>query len=123
MTAAQDLMPSQHGVHNWHYVCETSDLVNNSGVCALIDTQQVAIFSLVIKGETHLFAMSNYDPIGKANVLYRGLLGSIGGEPVVASPLYKEHYFLKTGLCKENSDVSVTTYPVKLEGERVFIGV
>jgi nitrite reductase (NADH) small subunit len=78
---------------------------------------------LKIKGETQVFAISNYDPIGKANVLYRGLLGSIGGAPVVASPLYKEHYFLETGLCKEHDDVFVTAYPVKVEGEKVFVGI
>ncbi|KTF05350.1 nitrite reductase (NAD(P)H) small subunit [marine sediment metagenome] len=122
MTAAQNVIASEQAVQ-WHLVCETKDLVTNSGVCALVDSQQVALFCLKIKGETQVFAISNYDPIGKANVLYRGLLGSIGGAPVVASPLYKEHYFLETGLCKEHDDVSVTAYPVKVEGEKVFVGV
>jgi len=120
MSAAQNVMASEPQQVQWHYVCETNDLVTNSGVCALVDSQQVAIFSLKINGETQVFAISNYDPIGKANVLYRGLLGSIGGAPVVASPLYKEHYFLETGLCKEHDDVSVTAYAVKVEGEKVF---
>ena len=123
MSAAQNVMASEPQQVQWHYVCETNDLVTNSGVCALVDSQQVAIFSLKINGETQVFAISNYDPIGKANVLYRGLLGSIGGATVVASPLYKEHYFLETGLCKEHDDVSVTAYAVKVEGEKVFVGV
>ena len=84
MSAAQNVMASEPQQVQWHYVCETNDLVTNSGVCALVDSQQVAIFSLKINGETQVFAISNYDPIGKANVLYRGLLGSIGGAPVVA---------------------------------------
>jgi len=122
MAAAQNALASEQQAVQWHYICETSDLVTNSGVCALVDSQQVAIFCLKIKGELQVFAISNYDPIGKANVLYRGLLGSIGGAPVVASPLYKEHYFLESGLCKEHDDVSVTAYPVKVEGNKVFIG-
>ena len=28
----------------WHDVCGLDDLVNNSGVCALIGEQQIAIF-------------------------------------------------------------------------------
>lgn len=121
MTAAQDLSSSQENEQQWHYVCDASDLVTNSGVCALIGSQQVAIFNINMNGENSLFAISNYDPVGKANVLYRGLLGSIGGAPVVASPLYKEHYFLETGQCKERDDVSVTPFPVKLEGEQVLV--
>jgi len=74
MSAAQNVMASEPQQVQWHYVCETNDLVTNSGVCALVDSQQVAIFSLKINGETQVFAISNYDPIGKANVLYRGLL-------------------------------------------------
>ena len=81
MSAAQNVMASEPQQVQWHYVCETNDLVTNSGVCALVDSQQVAIFSLKINGETQVFAISNYDPIGKANVLYRGLLGSIGTIP------------------------------------------
>jgi nitrite reductase (NADH) small subunit len=74
-----------------------------------------------MNGESQVYAISNFDPIGNANVLYRGLLGSIGGAPVVASPLYKEHYFLETGLCKEHDDVAVKAFPVKVDGDQVYI--
>lgn len=107
----------------WHDVCDETDLVANSGVCALIDDQQVAIFSFYNKGERFIYAISNYDPVGKANVLYRGLLGSLKDEPVVASPLYKEHYSLESGKCFERDDVSVMVYPVKLEGTRVHVAI
>ncbi|BFT29142.1 nitrite reductase small subunit NirD [Alteromonas sp. D210916BOD_24] len=121
MTVAQDLSVSDTGTQHWQYVCDASDLVTNSGVCALVNEQQLAIFKIVVNGEERLYAISNYDPIGKANVLYRGLLGSICDAPVVASPLYKEHYFLETGLCKEHSDVAVTPYAIKQDGEQIFI--
>ncbi|WP_375276565.1 nitrite reductase small subunit NirD [Alteromonas australica] len=107
----------------WHDVCGLDDLVNNSGVCALIGEQQIAIFSLTIKGEQQIYAIRNWDPVGKANVLYRGLLGSIGDEIVVASPLYKEHYSLVTGRCLERDDVSVLAYKVKRDGDRIFVAV
>ena len=67
------------------------------------------------------FALNNYDPIGKANVLSRGIIGSLSGEPVVASPLYKEHYSLKTGQCLEDESVAVDVFAVRLNNHRVEI--
>jgi nitrite reductase (NADH) small subunit len=106
----------------WQDVCSTSDLVDNSGVCALINAEQVAIFKVVDRGVSHVFALANWDPIGKANVLYRGILGSIGDEYMVASPLYKQHYSLLDGHCFDDDAVSVATYEVKIINDRVFIG-
>jgi nitrite reductase (NADH) small subunit len=102
-------------------ICKKSDLVENSGVCALINNEQVAIFYLP-HTEKKLFAISNWDPIGKANVLSRGILGDIKGSIVVASPLYKQHFDLETGMCIEDESIKLKTYPVFLEGDSVKIG-
>ena len=83
-------------------ICHTSDLVKNSGVCALINDEQVALFYLP-HTDKKLFAVSNWDPIGKANVLSRGILGDIKGNIVIASPLYKQHFNLETGVCLEDA--------------------
>jgi len=48
-----------------------------------------------------VFAIGNYDPASDANVLSRGIVGDIGGEIVVASPIYKQHFSLITGRCLE----------------------
>ncbi len=64
----------------WISVCELSDLLPDTGVCALVNKQQVAIFRSRRLNE--VFAVSNYDPIGEANVLSRGIIGSIGDEVV-----------------------------------------
>mgnify|MGYP001157255073 FL=1 len=108
-------------IAQWHDVCHVDDLVTNSGVCALIGDVQVAIFSVQLDGEENLYAISNWDPIGEANVLYRGIVGTLTDKIVVASPLYKEHYDLATGTCLERDDISVNTYPVRVEHERVLI--
>ena len=42
--------------------------------------------------EALLYAIGNYDPAGDANVLSRGIIGSVNGQTVVASPLYKHHF-------------------------------
>ena len=57
-----------------------------------------------------VFAVSNFDPFGKANVLSRGIIGSIGEQLVVASPLYKQHFDLQTGACLEDDSVSLKTF-------------
>lgn len=105
----------------WIDVCGTEDLVPNSGICALVSGQQVAIFSM-IKDDT-VFAIGNYDPIGKANVLSRGLIGDLKGQPVVASPLYKQHFNLETGQCLEQADVSVKTYAIRRVNDRIEVGI
>jgi nitrite reductase (NADH) small subunit len=117
MTATSQLAPL------WCDLCGLDDLVENSGICALVNSQQIAIFTVKVKGERQIFAISNWDPVGKANVLYRGLLGSVGEEIVVASPLYKEHYSLATGRCLERDDVSVITYKIRREGDRLQIAI
>lgn len=109
------------GVLEWVDVCGTEDLQPNSGVCALVAGHQVAIFYL--PKEQAVYALGNYDPIGKANVLSRGVIGDVKGELVVASPLYKQHFSLLSGRCVEDASVTVRTYGVRIEGGRVKIGV
>lgn len=105
----------------WIDVCGTDDLQPNSGVCALVKERQVAIFYL--PKEQALFAIGNYDPIGQANVLSRGIIGDLSGQPVVASPLYKQHFNLQTGVCVEDGSVSVPVYPIRIDNGRVAVGV
>jgi nitrite reductase (NADH) small subunit len=103
-------------------VCELSDLAPNSGVCALINNVQVAIFQLIDnKGQISVYALSNWDPIGKANVMYRGLIGSISDEPVICAPLYKQHYSLRTGRCFESADARLSVYKCVVQGQQVFL--
>lgn len=105
----------------WIEVCGIEDLQPNSGVCALVNGHQVAIF--YIPGESALFAINNHDPIGRANVLSRGVIGDINGQPVVASPLYKQHFNLQTGVCVEDETVTVPVYPIRIEKGRVAVGI
>lgn len=92
-----------------------------SGVCALVDGEQVALFYL--PGETQgIYALGNRDPIGRANVLSRGIVGDLDGQLVVASPLYKQHFSLQTGACLEDEEVQVEVYNVRLDGDSVLLG-
>jgi nitrite reductase (NADH) small subunit len=106
---------------DWIKACTEGDLQPNSGVCALVAGKQVAIFYLV--KEREVYAIDNYDPIGKANVLSRGVIGDLKGQLVVASPLYKQHFNLHTGACLEDETVKVAAYAVRLQGGTVEIQV
>jgi nitrite reductase (NADH) small subunit len=103
----------------WITVCHVQDLVANSGVCALVEQDQVAIFKLASANDERLFAISNWDPIGQANVLYRGLLGSVQDTLFVASPLYKQRFCLASGQCLDNDSARVQVYATRIVDQQV----
>ena len=107
----------------WEQVCGVNDLQADSGILCLIGDKQIALFYAPAEKEPRVFAIDNYDPLGKANVLSRGIIGDINGEPVVASPLYKEHYNLNTGRCLEDENISVEAYETRIVGDLVEIKV
>jgi len=102
---------------NFTKICALSDLIADAGIPALLGGKAIALFYV----NEQVYALSNFDPIGQANVMSRGIVGSIKGELVVASPLYKEHYSLSTGRCLENSEVALTVYAVKVDGGDVWV--
>jgi nitrite reductase (NADH) small subunit len=108
-----EAMPESH----WYTVCKLADLVENSGVCALVNGQQVALFYLPAENPP-LYAIDNRDPLGGANVLSRGIVGDLQGELVVASPLYKQHFSLVSGRCLEQQ-IAVRAWPARIEGDSV----
>ncbi len=105
----------------WIDVCSIDDLQPDAGVCALVNDKQIAIFYMA--EDQAVYALDNYDPFGRAYVLSRGMIGDIQGEPMVASPLYKQHFSLKSGICLDDPSVSVATYPVRIHNGRVEIQV
>ena len=105
---------------SWVKVCALGDIVPNTGVCALVNGAQVAVFH-VADGEGSVYAIQNYDPCSQAAVLSRGLIGNLGERIVVASPIYKQHFDLRTGECLEAPEHSVSAYPVRVESGKVWV--
>ncbi len=105
----------------WIDICALNDLQPDSGVCALIAGKQLAIFYM--PKENAVYAIDNYDPFGKAQVLSRGLIGDIQGEPMVSSPLHKQHFSLKTGLCFEDDSIKNTVYTIRIANDRVEVNM
>ena len=55
--------------------------------------------------------------------LSRGMIGSQEGEPKIACPFHKKTFSLVDGHCINDEDeCSLTTYPVKVENDLVYIG-
>jgi nitrite reductase (NADH) small subunit len=91
---------------------------------ARVEGAQVALFYLPEAEEgQQLFAVDNHDPLSGANVIGRGLIGHLGGDLVIASPLYKQHFRLEDGTCLEFPEQQLRTWPVRLQGDVVEIGL
>ncbi len=104
----------------WENICEVTDVLPNIGVCALFNEKQVAIFKVINhSGTEQFYAIDNYCPFSKSNTLSRGLVGSLNDKIVVASPLYKQHFDLATGICLEDNDTKINIYPVRLSGNTI----
>jgi nitrite reductase (NADH) small subunit len=105
----------------WVDVCAVDDLPYDRGACALVGGYQVAVFRTSPDGM--LYALSNYDPFSAAYVLSRGIVGSKGDVPKVASPVFKQNFDLRSGQCLDDPEVSVATFPVREVDGRVEVGI
>lgn len=101
----------------WVDVCESGDLLPNLGVRALVNDEQVAIYRV----QGRLYAISALDPFSNAAVLSRGIVGDLKGQVVVASPIYKQHFNLETGVCLEDESVQLKTYFVREVAGRIQV--
>ncbi|WP_449431594.1 nitrite reductase small subunit NirD [Pseudomonas putida] len=107
---------------DWHAVCQADDLVADSGVVVWLDGAQVALFYLPGQDQA-LYAVDNRDPRSGANIIGRGLVGSMQGELVVAAPLYKQHFSLQSGHCLEDAGQRLRVWPVRMNGEAVELAL
>jgi len=102
---------------SWTHACALHDIVPDAGVGIDLQGLQIAVFRV----DDWAYAIDNFDPASRTNVLSRGIVGDIGGELVVASPIYKQHFSLTTGRCLEDVALSVPTYPVRLVDGQVWL--
>jgi NAD(P)H-dependent nitrite reductase small subunit len=101
----------------WLRICALHNILPYTGVAALIQRQQLAIFRV----RDAVYAIGNRDPVSGANVLARGVVGDIRGEIVVASPIYKQHFSLVTGRCLEDPSLSVPVYLTRVIGSEIWV--
>jgi nitrite reductase (NADH) large subunit len=100
----------------WQALCRLDALALDTGIAARAHGDQVAVF-LTAAGP---FAVDHVDPFCGAAVLARGIVGELQGHPVVASPMYKQHFRLDTGECLEDPAVRVRCWPLRVDADGVL---
>lgn len=100
-------------------VCSVDDIGVEAGVTALVRGEAIAIFRT---HDGNIHAISNYDPCCRASVLARGIVGTRGDVPFVASPMHKQAFDLRTGQCLDDAAVRVPTYDVAVTAGLVRVG-
>jgi nitrite reductase (NADH) small subunit len=116
----------------WTVVCPLDALVPERGAAALLQNPdgppvQVALFRLL---DDEVCVVQQLDPYSGANVMSRGIVGTRGGEPTVAGPVYKQVFSLRTGRCLESGGKTplpghgahLVTFPVEVRDGVVHVG-
>jgi nitrite reductase (NADH) small subunit len=99
----------------WIDVCAVDDIVPDTGVCALVGARQIAI----VRAGDGVYAVDNFDPFSKAYVLSRGIVGDKDGVPKIASPIYKQSFDLRSGVCLDDPSVSIAVFAVRVRDGRI----
>ncbi|MET1053127.1 MAG: nitrite reductase small subunit NirD [Mycetocola sp.] len=118
MTIAIEMDGRRTAAAEWESVCAVDDLEPSWGEVALLHAKQIALFLL---SPFEVYAVSHRDPHTEAHVMARGIVGSKGDRPTVASPLHKEVYDLATGECFSNPDFVLQTYRTRIVGGMIEV--
>ena len=101
----------------WTDICAIDEIVPDTGVCALVAERQIAI----VRAGGRVYAIDNFDPFSRAYVLSRGIVGDKEGAPKIASPIYKQSFDLRTGVCLDDPSVSIAVWEVRVRDGRVEV--
>ncbi|WP_350349659.1 nitrite reductase small subunit NirD [Agromyces sp. G08B096] len=102
----------------WVRVCSLDELEPCWGEVALVAGRQIAMV-LVAPGE--VYAVDHHDPKTGAPVMARGIVGSRGDRPTLASPLHKQVYDLGTGECFTDPALVLRTYRTRIVGGAIEV--
>jgi nitrite reductase (NADH) large subunit len=104
---------------SWVRVASVPDVPRNGGIAIRHGDAQIALFHFAARGEW--YAVQNMCPHKKDMVLARGILGDQAGTPKVACPMHKKTFALDSGECLSGEAYRVATFPVRVEGDDVFV--
>ena len=114
----------------WSGVCTRRQLIPERGVAVLVGDVQVALFRITGTAEDgsptdFVYAVGHKDPACDANVMARGIVGSVmtpeGQRDTVASPMYKDVYDLATGECLTRPELRLPVYRTWVAGGVVYV--
>lgn len=117
--------------NDWVAVCTKKQLIPERGVAVLVRDRQVALFRVTGTDRQtgdpvdFVYAVGHRDPFADANVIARGIVGSVGqGESqrdTVASPMYKHVFDLATGECLTDPAGRLPVYRTWIAGGVVYV--
>ncbi|MCD2263017.1 nitrite reductase (NAD(P)H) small subunit [Dietzia aurantiaca] len=99
-------------------VCPVDRLIRGRGVAALLpDGRQVAVY--LVDDEIH--ALCNIDPVARAAVMSRGLVGDRAGVPAVISPIGKQAYALADGRGLDDPSRGISVFPARVASDGTVV--
>ncbi|WP_299047717.1 nitrite reductase small subunit NirD [uncultured Polaribacter sp.] len=104
----------------WFRAASINDFPKDGGACVKYKEKQIAVFNFARLNKW--YACQNVCPHKMEMVLSRGMIGDDKGIPKVACPLHKKTFSLENGENLNGDLEAIATYPVKIEGENVYIG-
>jgi nitrite reductase (NADH) large subunit len=104
---------------DWVLVGKVWDFPHDGGATIKHGQTQLAVFHFASRGEW--YATQNMCPHRREFVLSRGMIGDHNGKPKVACPVHKKTFSLESGECLSGEDYSVRVFPVKVEGDDVYL--
>ncbi|MFF2495068.1 nitrite reductase small subunit NirD [Agromyces sp. NPDC058064] len=102
----------------WLTACDLDELEPGWGEVALHGDRQIALVRL---RADEVYAVDHLDPHTGAPVMARGIVGSRGERPTIASPLHKEVYDLGTGECFTDATLALRTYRTRIVGGMIEV--
>ncbi|MDP9117143.1 MAG: nitrite reductase small subunit NirD [Actinomycetota bacterium] len=104
--------------NEWIEVCRIETIQPERGVAALVAGVQVALFRTF---DDEVYALDNRDPFSGSYVLSRGIVGSRGDIPTVASPMFKQVFDLRSGTCLDDTSVQIPHYDARVSCGRIEV--
>jgi nitrite reductase (NADH) small subunit len=104
----------------WRSACSLDELEPFWGEAILLGDRQIALFFI---SSDEIYAVDHIDPDTGAAVMARGIVGSRGDRPTVASPLHKQVYDLETGACFDDPLLALATYRTRIVDGSIEIEV
>jgi nitrite reductase (NADH) large subunit len=103
----------------WLLVGKVWEFPQDGGAAIKYGHVQIAVFNFASRGEW--YACQNMCPHRREFVLSRGMIGDQNGTPKVACPVHKKTFALESGQCLSGESYSVQVFPVKIDGDDVYL--
>ncbi len=118
-TDAASRPPEPEDRTSWVCVGKVDDFPLDGGRAIRHGDVEIAVFRFDSRGEW--YASQNTCPHRSEAILGRGILGDQRGIPKVACPMHKKTFSLESGECLSGDSLRVDVFPVRVEGDDVYV--